>query len=232
MFIYFLFIYFFCILLLSEPVEHKCTSCDKVYMSKSALSNHMKTHNNEKPYKCTICNAGFTQKGSLNTHMANMHGSTHAGQKVTQIKDQSTKSMTNSKTSQYTNESRQPKWKKSDVVSANDVPSSTKKAKVQDQMATKKLKENKPKDTGKKSKQQVPQKQDKTEKLQCKICQKQFRKNKTLKIHILEHKQEQKASKKERKEGKANKTGTSKTIIISKKVGIQRKNSTGKSVSH
>eukprot|EP00117_Sycon_ciliatum_P037217 scpid35007/ scgid27879/ Zinc finger protein 324A; Zinc finger protein ZF5128 len=56
-----------------------CTVCNKRFVRKLHLENHMRTHTGERPHICKLCNASFTQASGLARHMRTLHkdGSVH-----------------------------------------------------------------------------------------------------------------------------------------------------------
>ncbi|XP_048003933.1 zinc finger protein 540-like [Leguminivora glycinivorella] len=56
-------------------VEYKCNVCDKVYIRRYMLSQHMKRdHMEERSFECEICFAKFFARKELNTHMVKHNG--------------------------------------------------------------------------------------------------------------------------------------------------------------
>ena len=49
---------------------YKCDVCFKIFVSKSKLETHYRTHTGEKPFACLICNRKFAQKAALVQHQA------------------------------------------------------------------------------------------------------------------------------------------------------------------
>ncbi|XP_071449465.1 uncharacterized protein [Hetaerina americana] len=52
----------------------KCSLCEKHFVSKRFLSNHVNTHTREKNYKCDLCEAVFTSMSSLERHKKSHSG--------------------------------------------------------------------------------------------------------------------------------------------------------------
>ena len=53
-----------------------CHICEKSFVRKILLDQHLKDHTSEKPHKCKECEKSFTQKSDLNKHMV-----VHTGEK-------------------------------------------------------------------------------------------------------------------------------------------------------
>lgn len=49
--------------------KHKCEVCEKRFIGRSNLVDHLRHHANVKPYQCEYCDKAFVQKGSLVCHM-------------------------------------------------------------------------------------------------------------------------------------------------------------------
>lgn len=49
--------------------KHKCEVCDKRFIGRSNLVDHLRQHANVRPYQCDHCDKAFVQKGSLICHM-------------------------------------------------------------------------------------------------------------------------------------------------------------------
>ena len=45
-----------------------CTLCNKAFVRRLHLENHMRAHTGHKPFKCSICQKGFTQKSHIKIH--------------------------------------------------------------------------------------------------------------------------------------------------------------------
>ncbi|CAG9764737.1 unnamed protein product [Ceutorhynchus assimilis] len=59
-----------------QPKVHECSTCKKVFKTKSSLVHHVRIHTGERPYHCHICQKRFMNGGHLHTHMK-----THTGEK-------------------------------------------------------------------------------------------------------------------------------------------------------
>ncbi|KAG8935964.1 Transcription factor IIIA [Tulasnella sp. 418] len=46
----------------------KCKECGKIFVRKSACSQHFLSHTGEKPHLCAICQKGFGSKSNLKRH--------------------------------------------------------------------------------------------------------------------------------------------------------------------
>lgn len=46
----------------------KCSLCDRYLSTNHALTNHLRTHTEEKPYVCSFCGRGFSQPAYLRQH--------------------------------------------------------------------------------------------------------------------------------------------------------------------
>lgn len=49
--------------------RHSCTACDKTFMRKSNLIDHLRLHANIRPFKCEHCNKEFVQAGNYRSHL-------------------------------------------------------------------------------------------------------------------------------------------------------------------
>lgn len=49
--------------------KHKCEVCEKRFIGRSNLVDHLRHHANVKPFQCDHCDKAFVQKGSLVCHM-------------------------------------------------------------------------------------------------------------------------------------------------------------------
>ncbi|XP_062549065.1 zinc finger protein 70-like [Armigeres subalbatus] len=52
---------------------YQCSLCGKTFMQPSSLTNHEKTHTENKRFECTVCRKTFFSKGNLQTHLK-LHG--------------------------------------------------------------------------------------------------------------------------------------------------------------
>lgn len=53
----------------SGPRRHECTACEKTFMRKSNLIDHLRLHANVRPFKCEFCNKEFVQAGNHRSHL-------------------------------------------------------------------------------------------------------------------------------------------------------------------
>ena len=56
----------------SQPQEHTCSECGKVFSAARLLTAHRRTH--AKPFACNVCDRRFTARHALNKHIANHSG--------------------------------------------------------------------------------------------------------------------------------------------------------------
>lgn len=49
--------------------RHKCDVCEKTFMRKSNLVDHLRLHANLRPYKCGQCKKEFVQAGNYRSHL-------------------------------------------------------------------------------------------------------------------------------------------------------------------
>lgn len=57
----------------SPEKKHKCEFCDKKFLRKIYLVNHLRKHTDEKPWVCKICNKSYKAMISLKLHNFNNH---------------------------------------------------------------------------------------------------------------------------------------------------------------
>ena len=48
---------------------YQCCLCDKVFLNKGVLDQHMITHTGEKPYQCSQCDKYFIENSNLDHHV-------------------------------------------------------------------------------------------------------------------------------------------------------------------
>jgi hypothetical protein len=53
----------------ARPASYFCSFCDRGFVQKNSLENHIRTHTREKPFSCEICGRAFSQKCNLRRHM-------------------------------------------------------------------------------------------------------------------------------------------------------------------
>ena len=59
--------------LMTTPESFPCKLCNRSFRKKSSLSNHMQTHETERPYKCHLCLKSFKFQATRNRHMLHKH---------------------------------------------------------------------------------------------------------------------------------------------------------------
>jgi len=50
-----------------------CEYCDKRFMTRDKLREHIRIHTGEKPFKCPHCDYACVQRGNLKKHINNRH---------------------------------------------------------------------------------------------------------------------------------------------------------------
>ena len=50
-----------------------CSVCNKGFVTRQSLLNHVVVHTGEKPFQCALCHVRFTQPANLRTHTKNKH---------------------------------------------------------------------------------------------------------------------------------------------------------------
>ncbi|KAF8542947.1 hypothetical protein BDD12DRAFT_683211, partial [Trichophaea hybrida] len=55
------------------PQEHICQVCRKKFPFLSKLTDHMKTHSNEKLLQCQHCRKSFKRTREVNAHLKSVH---------------------------------------------------------------------------------------------------------------------------------------------------------------
>ena len=59
----------------NAPKSHSCNICNKSFIAKVTLKNHIKyMHSEERKFECTKCDSKFKQRKHLNQHSRNVHG--------------------------------------------------------------------------------------------------------------------------------------------------------------
>ena len=56
--------------------SYQCSECEKQFLEKSNLNQHIMIHSGEKPYGCTHCEKAFSNEKDFDCHMC-----THIGDK-------------------------------------------------------------------------------------------------------------------------------------------------------
>ncbi|XP_059059165.1 oocyte zinc finger protein XlCOF6.1-like isoform X2 [Achroia grisella] len=57
----------------SKELRHKCVSCDRGFISQSALDVHMVTHTKDRPFGCGMCEKSFRTKITMLQHRRQVH---------------------------------------------------------------------------------------------------------------------------------------------------------------
>jgi uncharacterized Zn-finger protein len=53
----------------SRKRPFSCNICNKSFIYRSNIENHIRVHTGERPFSCDICKKSFAQLTNLNTHM-------------------------------------------------------------------------------------------------------------------------------------------------------------------
>ena len=73
----------------SKKKKCRCNICDRSFTQKYKLNTHVQLYSEEKQFKCDQCDKGFTQKCNLVTHQLNMHSRGKKSSNVTSVTEHS-----------------------------------------------------------------------------------------------------------------------------------------------